>query len=274
MLKALNSMQKVSVFLALIFLFLFMLIMLPVEIDPTSFMYVPVTAALITMLLTGEAFSKEGWRQLGFHRFSFKSVLVGFLIPLIPIIVGFAIIWGSGLAEFGLAEEFKGQELVLAISFVMTLIVSSLTVTLGEEAGWRGYLSAKLQQLGFAKSLLLNGFIWGLFHLPIMLLTDSYHGDMNPYLYIPMFVVTATLAGAFITYLRYRSGSIWPAIIAHTSHNLAWNYGDIFTQNADPVTGYMTGDSGVVLILFYAAVLVWILLKGKRPAGYFKAHME
>ncbi|MBE4907588.1 CPBP family intramembrane metalloprotease [Bacillus luteolus] len=77
-------------------------------------------------------------------------------------------------------------------------------------------------------------------------------------------MVTVTLAGAFMTYLTYATRSIWPAFIAHSVHNTAWNYGDSLTQEAKSIVTYITGDTGLVLIVFYLLVFVWMINKGEK----------
>ena len=263
MFKHLSDMQKVSVYTALVFIFVAMLILLPIKQSSLFFMFVPLVSVLITMLLTGEAFTKTGWKQLGFHRFHSNTFFLSLVIPMIPIMIGYTLVWMTGLGTFGIADEYKGKEMVLVVGFFMTLIISSLTVTLGEEIGWRGYMASKLKRLGLAKALLLNGLIWGLFHLPIILFTDVYHADVNLFAFIPLFLATVTLAGAFMTYVRYASGSIWPAIIAHTAHNLMWNYGELFTREPHSLVTYITGDAGLVLIVFYLILFIWIVTKKK-----------
>ncbi|MFK2825542.1 CPBP family glutamic-type intramembrane protease [Bacillus sp. B190/17] len=263
MLKNLSDMQKASIYMAFVFFFVFMIIMLPVKQSTSLFMFVPFASVLMTMLLTGEGFTKAGWKQLGFHRFPLKLSLWALIIPMVPIIIGYMIVWLTGLGTFGIGEEYEGRGTFLFVGFFISFIVSSLTVTLGEEIGWRGYLAAKLKKIGLAKALLLNGFIWGLFHLPIMLFTDIYHGDVHLLIFIPLFMATVTLAGAFITYVRYVTGSIWPAIFAHSAHNLMWHYGEIFTQNPSPVVPYITGDAGIVLIIFYLMIFVWMIKRNK-----------
>ncbi|MFD2444981.1 CPBP family intramembrane glutamic endopeptidase [Bacillus sp. CGMCC 1.16607] len=263
MLKHLSNMQKVSVYLVLVLAIVFMIVVLPIEQSTSLFMFVPFVAVLITMLLSGEMFTKAGWKQLGFHRFQLKTFLGALVIPMIPILIGYIIVWLAGIGTFELEKEYEGRGVFLFVGFFITLIASSLTVTLGEEIGWRGYLAAKLRSIGLEKALLLNGFIWGLFHLPIILFTDIYHTDVNLLTFIPMFMTTVTLAGAFITYVRYASGSIWPAIIAHSAHNVVWNYGELFTQNPHPVVTYITGDAGAVLIIFYLIIFIWIIKKSK-----------
>lgn len=264
MLRYLSSMQKTAVYISMMFFLVFMIILMPMKPSTQLFMFVPLVSVILTMLLTGELFTKPGWKQLGLHRFPAKTILIAFLVPLIPIILGYVVVWSAGLADFGVKDEYTGQELYLFVGFFISLITSSLTVTLGEEIGWRGYLAEKMRALGLAKGLLLNGFIWGTFHMPIMLFTDIYHSNVNLTLFIPMFMITITLVGAFMTYLKYITGSVWPAVIAHSAHNVMWNYGELYTQNPDSVVPYITGDAGVVLIVFYLLLFMWILKRGKR----------
>lgn len=264
MLRNLSEIQKAALYVLIMFSLVFIVIWLPVEQSASLFMFVPLVSVTLTMLLTGELFTRLGWKQLGLHRFPVRTVLMSCLIPLIPLILGYALVWTTGLADFRVDDEYAGRELYLFIGFFISLITSSLTVTLGEEIGWRGYLAEKMRALGLAKGLLLNGFIWGTFHMPIMLFTDIYHSNVNLTLFIPMFMITITLVGAFMTYLKYLTGSVWPAVIAHSAHNVMWNYGELYTQNPDSVVPYITGDAGVVLIVFYLLLFMWILKRGKR----------
>ncbi|MCI3922684.1 CPBP family intramembrane metalloprotease [Paenibacillus sp. TRM 82003] len=256
--------QKAALFIGIIGLLMALVLVLPIRANTNLMMYLPLTAVLIAMLLTGEAFAKAGWRQLGFYRFPGKMSLVAFVVPALPILAGHLIVWWSGLGRFGLIEPLQGRETELLLSFVLSFILSSLTVTLGEEAGWRGYLAEKLKGLGWSKSLLANGFIWSLFHLPVIVFTDIYHNGVFLWTFIPMFIVTVTLAGTFMTYLRYATGSIWPPIIAHSSHNAFWNVGMWYTQDAAPSATYIVGDVGAVQSLFYLVLFIWIVRKHKN----------
>ena len=73
-----------------------------------------------------------------------------------------------------------------------------------------------------------------------------------------------------MTYVRYASGSIWLAIIAHSFHNQAWRYGEMFTQEPDDLVTYITGDAGIVLIVFYLIVFGLIMKRYKNNKIAFK----
>ena len=260
----LSDLKKASLFIMIVFILVATIIVLPLEESTSLFMFVPLISVFLTLLITGEAFKKAGWAQLGFRRFSIKMLAIAFFIPIIPILLGYILVWTTGLGTLELADQYKGQELLLILNFFTSSAFASLTVTLGEEVGWRGFLSSKLQSLGMVKACLLNGFVWGLFHLPVLIFTDVYHDGVNLLAYIPLFMATITLAGAFMTYVRYASGSIWPAIIAHSIHNTAWNYGIMFTKEPDPIVTFITGDAGFILIVFYLIVFGFIAKQHKR----------
>ncbi|MDQ0089449.1 membrane protease YdiL (CAAX protease family) [Paenibacillus anaericanus] len=257
------ALRNAFLFVIMVAVFEAILLILPIELNTAMFMLLPSAATIITMLLTREAFQKEGWKSLGFGTFQGKSFMIGLLTPMLLIGISYAIVWTVGWGDLGVASENAGKGVELAIRFICILVAGSVTVVLGEELGWRGYLLPRLKSLGTSKALLWSSVIWGLFHLPIMIFTDLYHSEVNLYVYIPLFMLNVILAGMFIGFLRLKSNSIWPALIAHSAHNLAWSYGDLFTQNQSSIVNYMTGDAGILLIVGYALALLILFRRNK-----------
>src|SRR6476661_3639360 len=96
--------------------------------------------------------------------------------------------------------------------------------------------------------------------MPLMLLTSFYHGDGNRLIVVPLFLLSLTLSGPIYGYLRLTSGSIWPCAVAHAAHNVAWGFFSKLTIASSPVAAeYLSGESGIVTLLAYAAVSVWCL---------------
>ncbi|RUL53088.1 CPBP family intramembrane glutamic endopeptidase [Lysinibacillus antri] len=270
MLKKLSDIQKAFAFtsftliLATAFTFL-----LPKNTDVGLLMFVPLFVGFMMMLFTGELFSKSGWSSLGLHKFSMKGFLIGFVTPIIPIVVGYVIVWNTGLAEFTVPAELEGNIPLLLFSFVATIVITSLTKILGEEIGWRGYLLPRLQPLGIEKALFVSSFIWGLFHIAPILFSGQYHSDTNFIIFIPLFMMNLLFVGFFIGYLRFITGSIWPAVIAHGAHNVLWGFGASFTTNTDPIVAYLTGDVGIIGVIFYFIIYLVIRkdLKKRKAIG-------
>lgn len=262
MLKTLSNIQKALLFTCLTIIFsLVLTLLLPENVNIGVLMFVPVVVVLMMMLLTGEMFTKKGWVTLGLHQFSIKIFLIGAVVPIIPTLVGYVLVWNTGLGEFKVPAEAEGKFLLVIFGTIVSLIINSITKILGEEIGWRGYLLPKLQSIGIEKALFVSSFIWGLFHLAPILFSGQYHSDTNFLLFIPLFMLNVILAGVFIGYLRIISGSIWPAVIAHGMHNLTWAYGSMYTTNAEPIVTYLTGDVGILGVAFY--FILYLIIRKK-----------
>ncbi len=94
----------------------------------------------------------------------------------------------------------------------------------------------------------------------MILLTPLYHADGNRWIVLPLFVATI-VAGSFVFgYLRLRTGSVWPAAIAHTVHNVSWGTLALFTASTSPVVvdEYLVGDNGILILAGTVLVAVWL----------------
>src|SRR3989339_531621 len=75
-------------------------------------------------------------------------------------------------------EAFKASLQKLPVSPLIATLIQTILAgatinaffALGEEIGWRGLLLHEWKHLGFWKCSLLTGVIWGLWHLPLILL--------------------------------------------------------------------------------------------------------
>lgn len=154
--------------------------------------------------------------------------------------------------------------LVLAqISIIPLGAVLNLPPSLGEEIGWRGYLFPRLQdRWGTTPAILLSGLIWGLWHAPLILLGYNYPNASGP-LALLLMVGMCTVFGAVFSWLRARSGSVWPAAIAHGTFNATASMPLLFVAlggRIDTVHATALGWSGWIV----PAVVVVILVVTKR----------
>lgn len=53
----------------------------------------------------------------------------------------------------------------------------NLPFMLGEELGWRGFQFEETKLLGFWRSSLLIGVLWGLWHAPVIMMGYNYSGE-------------------------------------------------------------------------------------------------
>ncbi|HWA89359.1 MAG TPA: CPBP family intramembrane glutamic endopeptidase [Rhizomicrobium sp.] len=90
---------------------------------------------------------------------------------------------------------------------------------MGEELGWRGFLQGALtQKLGTARGIALLGLIWSFWHLPGLLAGYNYpqYPVLGAFVLFPVMLVAVSF---FLGWLTIRTGTFWPAAIAHGAGN-------------------------------------------------------
>ncbi len=160
---------------------------------------------------------------------------------------------GVGDVEIPIGALIALQLAVLPLAAFVNLIPA-----LGEELGWRGWLLPKLLPLGTLPALLVMGVIWGLWHAPLILLGYNY-ADAPGWLALTSMVVMCVLVGAVFGWLRLRSGSVWPAALAHAAFNGAGASFLLFAQagaHVDTTQATILGWSGWIVPLVLVVVLV------------------
>ncbi|KAB8192704.1 CPBP family intramembrane metalloprotease [Nonomuraea phyllanthi] len=152
--------------------------------------------------------------------------------------------------------------LQIAIAVVAGPVLNAIPA-LGEEWGWRGWLLPRLVSTnGTFVGLLYSGVIWGVWHAPLTLLGYNYPrlGSWAALYFIGFCV----LFGMLIGWMRLRTGSVWPAVVAHGALNaiagVALLFGDAAAPPNEALVG-ITGLVGWVLLALAAAVLLRL-----RPA--------
>jgi CAAX protease family protein len=185
--------------------------------------------------------AREGFRRVGWGLRKWWYVVPVLVVPVIVIlaVAGLCLTlgWGTwagkvfrfegGMVEVGNLPLWPGSHsqttAVFAASVMVALLVQSVPgglVTLGEEFGWRGYVQEKLlRTFGLNRGLVLLGVIWGLWHLPIVLMGWNFpnHPVLGGLVLMPLSTV---FMGAFLGWLYLRSRSVWMPSLAHAAINL------------------------------------------------------
>jgi membrane protease YdiL (CAAX protease family) len=65
---------------------------------------------------------------------------------------------------------------------------------------------------------MLSGFIWAIWHYPILLFAD-YNGHTPVWYYLPLFTLLLPAISFLWTWMRLKSGSLWPGVVLHAAHN-------------------------------------------------------
>ena len=238
-------------------------------------MWCPGFAALCTCLLLRIPIGTLGWGWPA-RRF----LRLAYFLPLIYAAPVYLLTWltirgafslGSFEATmsgtYGLGRWPALGTFGVALPLLFTIaVIGTATWARGEELGWRGFLFPRLQQrFGFHGACLISGTIWAVWHYPGLLGAD-YNAGTNPVFAIACFTVGVVAMGYIMGYLRVRSGSIWPCVLIHATHNT-------FVQGIyDPLTApagwakYITTEFGAGLalsIVAAATIIVWTGHPGK-----------
>jgi CAAX protease family protein len=104
--------------------------------------------------------------------------------------------------------------------------------------------------------ILVNGMIWGLWHVPLIL-AGLYITGPVPLLSAAVFLVVAVGLTVPISWARLATGSVWPAVVAHG----AWN--TVIQMLFDPSTAgpnhiVWVGESGLLTAVTLAGLTVVI----------------
>jgi uncharacterized protein len=237
--------------------------------------YIGEASALLTMLtplvavfimsirnpLTGGF--RAALAELGVSKAGVRLWPLAAIAPMLIFAGGLAILVLAGQTRLMMPDVPLGQ---LAANLLAGLVIGCL-LAFCEEIGWRGYMLPRMSGYGLIPGMLIVGFLHGSWHLPLLLTTDYYHPDGNPWIIVPMFMTTLTLAGVFYGYLRVRSGSIWPVAVAHAAVNASWNLSERLSQTRSPlVLEYIGGESGLVMIVGLMAVNLLLIALIRRTA--------
>lgn len=171
------------------------------------------------------------------------------------------------LRHFSLFQhELAGRKLPIPIGTLAVIqVVAAITIApfvnaiaaFFEEWGWRGWLLPRLTRFGVLPALLISGVIWGLWHAPLTLLGYNYP-QLGAWA-APMFVGACVLFGILSGWLRLRTGSIWPSVLAHGSLNATAGLVLLLGDAAHPPQLQIVGITGVVGWVLLAAISVVVL---------------
>ena len=221
-------------------------------------MFGPMLAALVMRL----AVSREGIKgTLGIWR-PWRYYLIAFAAPPLVIALLILINHAAGWGRF----VWSGP-LSIWIAFPFVAIVNgavSVPLGFGEEYGWRGYLLPRLLPLGEIKATVLLGLIWGLWHLPVLLIGLNYPGELL-WAALLVFAVNALLLAFPFTWLYLASrGSAFVAGVMHAVINAV---GDRFTTPARIPGGspLIVGGGGLVTAALLLVVVVVVYAVFRRP---------
>ena len=260
MIRSLSEVQKGAIF----YLITLGLALLVALFGPTgsnaiqilNMLTVTTSVLLMLLVITPDGYHKAGWAQLGLHHAGFRYWPVALLAPIAVLVASYGAATVLGVVSWRFAPD-------TAVNLAINIVIVSFYAFF-EEIGWRGYMLPKLET-GYPRlAPALVGFLHGVWHLPLMLLTTAYNPIGNRFIGVPLFLAVLTAAGVLYGYLRDASGSLWPVVIAHGTFNAVLGVlaGAAVAENPT-LAAYLTGETGIFTLLAIV-IVAWVLVR--RPA--------
>jgi membrane protease YdiL (CAAX protease family) len=248
-----------------------------------AIMWCPALAALVTCRKLGREVRCLAWRWP-----SNRYLAAAYLAPLAYASVAYGAVWAWRLAgwnsEFvslvsqglGLRGLPEWGSLTLYLIFMATGgLIQNLSMALGEEIGWRGFLVPELaKQMSFTKLCFVSGIVWAAWHVPLLLFAD-YNAGTNRWYALACSSVTCVSVSFMLAWLRLKSNSLWPAALLHASHNLfVPGVFDNLIRNTGQTLWYTT-EFGAALALTSATLALYFWMRRgeiEQPAIAIQQH--
>lgn len=242
----------------------------------TSYMLVPAIVAWIVQRRHGERvkgplgirWTWNRWFTLSWLGTALVAVLtvgVGLLLPDVRLDLSMTSMierLGAQLTPEQLAQVREQTAQLPVHPFWLALVqalIAGVTVNavfaFGEELGWRGLLQREWAPMGFWRSSLLIGLVWGLWHAPLILKGHNY--PQHPVAGVGMMVVFCLLLSPLFGYLRLRSGSVLAAAVAHGTLNGTAGLSAMVLAGGNDLTVSVTGLAGFVVLAVANLLLYW-----------------
>ena len=198
------------------------------QILQKGFTAFPVMSAVMTRRITKDKtkwrFSIKVWKKPAL--WIFCAVIPGILM-VIGATLYFVIfpMQYSGFLDIG---SLLGMDYTIPVNSpfrfaIVCVLISALCIPvqlleLGEEIGWREYLLPKqIAEYGMRKGALLNGFYWGIAHLPLIFFGFNYSLENAgaPWSNMLMMIVVCMTLGIICAYVMVISNNVMYCAIIH-----------------------------------------------------------
>ena len=200
------------------------------------------------------------------------AIVIALIIPGVsysPDMAGMLERYKDVLTAEQLAQMKASLEQLPVHPFFLTIgqgLIAGLTINalfaFGEELGWRGFLLQELKPLGFARASLLIGFIWGLWHAPLILQGHNY--PQHPVIGVFMMIVFCILLTPLLNYITLRAKSVIAAAIMHGSVNGLAGIAIIMLSGGSDLTIGLTGLAGFAALAAFNLLLYVKIKRGKE----------
>ena len=239
------------------------------------YMFFPLITALVLQAIDKEKFNHTGL-------VNFKVSWPWLAAWLLPVVMVFICIPVNGLFP-GVELQYNSEQLInqyhvpedqqemvreqlgqlpaylLVISVVFSGLIAGITINaiaaFGEEYGWRNYLVGALREVKFWKAALFIGFVWGIWHFPLILMGHNYPNE--PRWGVLLMVVFCVLLGVVELYFVLKSKSMIVAAILHGTVNAVSGMTIYFTLGGNDFLNGMAGLAGFI-VMAVTILCIWL----------------
>lgn len=251
-------------------------------------MFIPATGALITRFIMKEKLTKENMMlsinlkgNLKYYGIAWFGVALMIIFGTVLYFLVFPNHFDKDMGYMRAVLEAGGQsaDILQARQFMYVQIAVGILASpflnfvncFGEEWGWRGYLLPKLQKcFPVVPALLINGLIWGVWHAPLTVMGHNYGTGYwgYPVTGILAMCLFCVVLGIIFSYVTIKTGSCFPAVLAHGTLNGFSAVGIYFTSLEDPYNVFLgpapTGLVGGAGFILLSGVLLFLLYKEEK----------
>ena len=219
-------------------------------------MWSPGISAILSRLLFSGSIKDLGWELP-----KIKFLLFSFILPFTYIIV-YLVLGITGISKIN--NDFLKQ--IVTSDFLTEyplLIAIGLFYAMGEEIGWRGFLTTRLLRYKpFLQTSFIIGIIWALWHIPILYIMLA-RANINFVLALSIYSLGVIVETFMYTWFIKKSSSVWPCIILHASYN--FHIQEVFDELLikDGSTTFITGEFGIGNLIISLIIAFILYLKRK-----------
>ncbi|MDO5559805.1 MAG: CPBP family intramembrane metalloprotease [Oscillospiraceae bacterium] len=192
-----------------------------------------------------------------FLKINIKGIFTGIWLIILCYILAVSMFLISG--KHLMKPQIKAPDVVV-------LFVQWIFAGFCEEFGWRGVLLPLLKKIfTLERACLINGIVWALWHLPLILTANMSKGHSITGGFVLFTITTICLSYIFGLLSESKTGkSIWIYVTIHALYNIA----GVILMSMITVTEYkFLDESGYFLVsslILVTAVLYFVTLKCRR----------
>ncbi len=125
----------------------------------------------------------------------------------------------------------------------------------GEELGWRGFLLRQFNNQSFIKASLIIGFVWGLWHFPIILMGHNY--PKYPFTGVLMMIVWCILLSPLFLYITIKAKSVIAAAVMHGTLNTTAGISLMVLSGGNELIVGATGLAGFIALFIITLIFLF-----------------